>query len=529
MIMPSWKRVVYLFALSVLLTFTPSRADFPAPDIRLDTGDTPRLSDSWYIEMSCTSDGHVYVVWEDYRNGSYPDVYFNYSSDYGATWQAADIRLDTGDIPGVARSVSPQISSTEDGHAYVVWYDDRNGSFDIYFNSSADNGTTWLPSAVRIDHVFLADDSSYPKISSTEDGYVYIAWDDARFGAWDIYFNYSDDYGVTWQPFDIRVDTGDFDGQNDSWEPQVSNTQNGYVYVVWYDNRNGLNPDIYFNYSTDYGATWQASAIRLDTGDPPGNRSSSVPKISNTEDGHVYVVWRDLRSFSFDVFFNYSSDFGATWQPTDIRLDTTPLGTADSYRTEISSTSDGYVYVVWEDYRSGASIYFNYSSDYGATWQLSDILIDGDPSPDYFSGDPQIGSTEYGNVYVVWSDNRDGNLDILFNYSTDNGATWPATPLRVDTGDAPGANNSEYPQLSNTANGNIYLAWEDQRDGLSDIYFNSTSYPPPSLLVPTLSEWALILLGFILLGTVLWNITRKDGQAYFGFRPPRREEYKLTY
>jgi len=65
--------------------------------------------------MSSDGSGHVYVTWEDFRNGLW-DIYFNYSCDYGATWKASGIRLDTGDTPGGSHSRWPELSSDDSGH-----------------------------------------------------------------------------------------------------------------------------------------------------------------------------------------------------------------------------------------------------------------------------------------------------------------------------------------------------------------------------------------------------------------------------
>ena len=56
-----------------------------------------------------TVTGTYMLVWRDDRNGN-KDIFLNYSSDYGMTWQANDIRLDTGSGPGANNSFSPKIS-----------------------------------------------------------------------------------------------------------------------------------------------------------------------------------------------------------------------------------------------------------------------------------------------------------------------------------------------------------------------------------------------------------------------------------
>ncbi len=135
-----------MFCLILLFTFYISVNGYSAVivpnDTRLDTGDNPGASYSGSSQISSDGSGHVYVTWWDHRDGR-GDIYFNYSGDYGATWQTSATRLDTGDTPGTSRSSSPRISSDGNGHVYVTWYDNRDGYYDIYFNYSSDYSTTW--------------------------------------------------------------------------------------------------------------------------------------------------------------------------------------------------------------------------------------------------------------------------------------------------------------------------------------------------------------------------------------------------
>ena len=516
-------------------------------DIRLDTGDAPGANSSFRPQISSDANGHIYVTWIDSRNGYYPDIYFNYSSDYGVTWQINDIRLDTGDAPGANSSFRPQISSDANGHIYVTWTDFRNGSSDIYLNYSSDYGMTWQINDIRLDTGDApgANSSSSPQISSDDNGHVYVTWMDHRNNDLNIYFNYSSDYGITWQKNDIRlgavkaagedysfgphgpqissdsnghVYVARVEGENEDYDiyvdyspdygktwltsvtklnavakqiinPRIDSNGNGQVYVTWTDFRNRT-PDIYFNYSSDYGITWLKNDIRLDIDTPtvPGLGHSRNAKISSDNNGHVYAVWFDSSNGSifndFDVYFNYSSDYGKTWQKNDIRLNTSdassggnslddPVNTLDP-DLQISSDSNGNVYVIWTDYRNGrANIYFNYSSDYGITWQKNDIRLDAG-----VGANPQISSDASGHVYVTWHGGRKGFFgaaDIYFNYSSDYGKTWQAEAIRLDTGDAPGANGSYRPQINSDSNGHVYVTWHDSRNGSSDIYFNYSS------------------------------------------------------
>jgi hypothetical protein len=465
-----------IFSMMILLFFLLFASGGWLPsDIRLDTGDPPGASYSSAPQIS-SSGSNVYAVWKDNRNGP-SDIYFNYSTDLGENWQATDIRLDTGDTPGASYSNAPQISSSGN-NVYVVWEDDRTAytMYDIYFNYSTDGGATWQASDIRLDTGDPpgANYSFDPQISSSGSN-VYVVWQDDRNLA-DIYFNYSTDGGATWQASDIQIDTGDPPGV--SLYPQISSSGNN-VYVVWSDYRNGSS-DIYFNYSIDGGATWQASDIRLDTGDPPGTGYSWSPKISS-DGSNVYVTWMDMRNGNYDIYFNYSADGGATWQASDIRLDTgDPPGAYGSQYPGITSSGDK-VYVAWHDSRNGAwDIYFNCSADGGATWLASDIRLDiGDSPGANWSDTPQL-SCKGSKVYVVWNDDRNGMSDIYFNCSTDGGMRWKTLDVRLDTGDYPGASDSIGPQIACSEN-NIFVVWYDKRNGEADIYFNTASIPMPDI------------------------------------------------
>ena len=127
-----------LFSLVFLLFFLfLARGGWLQIPIRLDTGDLPGANYSMNTQIS-NSGSNVYVVWEDYRNGD-ADIYFNSSTDGGVTWQALDTRLDTGNSPGASNSWYPQISSIG-SYVYVVWMDGRNGGVfdraDIYRDGS---------------------------------------------------------------------------------------------------------------------------------------------------------------------------------------------------------------------------------------------------------------------------------------------------------------------------------------------------------------------------------------------------------
>jgi PKD repeat protein len=403
-------------------------------------------------QIATDGNGHIYVVWEDTRNGS-SDIYLNYSSDYGLSWQTSDIRLDT-DTAGVATSNSPQIGCDNSGHVYVVWKDERNGTSDVYFNVSSDYGATWLPSDRQLNTSAYAPPAQFPEIACDNSGHVYVAWNDN-------YFNTSADYGVNWLTQPIRISNSGGSGT------RLICDQNGHVYVAW------KTSDVLFNFSSDFGATWQAT-------DRIVSSSGSVPyalSLDNDGSGHVYVTWDDGRSDvnSPDVYFNSSSDYGNTWGSSDIKLNTGVPGSTYSTWPEVASDKTGHVYVTWHDRRNGlGDIYLNSSSDYGTNWWASDIRIDTDSSGASDSGYPRISVDVNGYVYVTWNDDQGsvGGPGMYMNYSPDYGATWLSTNRKIGSA---GFN----PQITSD-DSHLYIIRDNNHAIFTGIALFFPMYPSPA-------------------------------------------------
>ncbi len=71
-----------------------------------------------------------------------------------------------------------------------------------------------------------------------------------------------------------------------------------------------------------------------------------------------------------------------------------------------------------------------------------------------------------GNVYVVWDDQRGGNSDVWVQRSTNGGTNWLAQPVRVNDV----TTNSQYwPVIQCDEAGNLYVMYYDTRLGASQI------------------------------------------------------------
>ena len=405
----------------------------------------------------------VYVAWSDQRSGvGRDDVYFNLSTNGGRTWLPSDVRIDNSVVPtGSSQNVRVAAEGTA---VYVVWSDDRNGQSDIYLNRSTDGGLTWTGSDVRLDtDTAGADVSERPQIAVAGQN-VIVAWTEHRSGVQNVHVNRSLDGGATWLGSDVRVDTDGLTNA-DSQNCTIAATPTA-AYVVWKDDRNS-STDVYVNSSTDGGGTWLGSDRLLSPTFSAGTTNARRANVV-AQDDSAWVTWSDGQH----VYVNRTSDKGVTWLGSEVRISEVGAMAAD-YDPGIA-VDFASVYVTWADFRNGqGDIYLNRSLDFGVTWQGTDTRLDTSPIGGTYSFGPEIAAND-NNVWVAWFDRRISSAgDIHFNVSTDRGATWLVDDGRFDT--PPGNSNSSFHQVA-ASDSAVFAVWQDGRHDIvnQEIYFSST-------------------------------------------------------
>ena len=320
-------------------------ATFSAANTKVNASGTSSTRDSYNVDVAFAGT-NVYVVFESFATLRQRQVWFARSTNGGSTW-AAPVQLSTGTGTNFV-AASPRIAATGT-NVYVVWRDNRSGSLDLQLRRSIDSGATF-GAETRVDTGDAAGaNSSFAPEIACEGTNVYVAWVDDRVGgAFDIHFNDSNDRGATWRAAALSLDGDAF--PHDSIEPHVVAPSAGTVLVSWLDYRSGF-PDPFVIRSTSSGATFGAPE-RIDTSTAPG-ASGSYDLAFGASGSLIAAAWADDRSGLLDVHANFSLDGGVTWQPSDYRLDSSAAGSSDSQRPSIFVGASG-VHVVWEDHRRGA-------------------------------------------------------------------------------------------------------------------------------------------------------------------------------
>jgi hypothetical protein len=385
----------------------------------------------------------------------------------------SDLRLDDQNSPSTTNSLRPTIVASG-SNVQLVWTETipRDTALDAraYFTRSTNSGTSFA-SAARLNTV--DGDTFGPQVVFGSSNVLW-AWADFRDAPTmgedyrELWTRRSTDAaGTTPAASEVRANNAGATSTTDSYGVRLA-TAGTTLFAAYEAFTTARNRHIFLTRSTDGGATWSAPS-QVSSGSTVGFIAAQ-PRIAATS-ARVYVVWRDNRSGSLDVYTRVWNVGTAAFVATEQRMDVgTAAGSSSSFSADIAAEGTN-AYVVWVDDRDRGSfdIWLNRSTDSGATWLSGAVKLDGD-TLDHDSIDPHVIAPDGGDVLVAWTDYRSGFPDPYVTRSSTAGASF-AAPVRVDTGTSPGTSGS-YDIAAAGAGDVVAIAWSDDRAGLLDVYAN---------------------------------------------------------
>ena len=323
--------------------------------------------DQEYPSLVPDSAGGLFVVWEDERNGSTPDIYAQYiSSDGTPIWQENGIPVCTA--PNHQRR--PKAILAPDGGIYVAWYDYRVSltQADIYMQRiSPDGNPLWQENGLPISTA--PSDENGVRIVPDDAGGAILAW-----VAGDVYAQRVDSSGnLLWTPSGVVVcsETGN------QWGVELIPDGSGGAILTWIDERLGItNSDIYAQrVSADGVVMWQSNGVQLTS----ATGIQTMPVIVPDDSGGAFVIWQDNRTGAAnpDIFAQHISPDGTIlWEPSG-----QAVSTATSAQLFPSAIDDGSgnLIVAWEDHRASSDwdIYgqaVRWNGTLGPPWKVYEAL-----------------------------------------------------------------------------------------------------------------------------------------------------------
>ncbi len=218
--------------------------------------DKPWIDADKYSGSAYTN--YVYVCWTEFSAGT-PVIRFSRSTNRGASF-STPVTLSSG-INGVQGC---QVHVASDHSVYVAWLEYTSPK-SIKIRRSTNGGTSFgsevtaVSNVPDVGHLTTCGSSSrrvldgdiriaeFPSLSSYPNfpailTMVYNAGDpgDASDEA-DIYFTYSSDYGATWTAPARLNDEMPYDISEDQFFPRIAHNPQGYMAVAFYDRRMGSN------------------------------------------------------------------------------------------------------------------------------------------------------------------------------------------------------------------------------------------------------------------------------------------------
>lgn len=254
-----------------------------------------------------------------------------------------------------------------------------------------------------------------------------------------------------WLP-DQRL-TNDPGYSSTSYGSQRNIASNGLtLHVVWEDSRAG-NYEIYYKRSTDAGISWDADKrLTQDTS------YSEYPCIAVSGES-VHVVWPDKRTGNYEIYYKRSTNSGLTWEQ-DKRIS---FGFSSAWHPNITALGSE-VHIVWDMLAGNEEIYYIRSTNNGNNWGLETRLTNFTAN----SIGPSVSAS--GNfVHVVWHDGRDGNAEIYYKRSDDNGIAW-GNDRRITN--EPSV--SIYPSITSSGS-DVHIVWYDERNFIRSVHHNRST------------------------------------------------------
>jgi len=345
------------------------------------------------------------------------------------------------------------------GNIHAVWSAGDAGRRKIYATTMAAQTTGFGPSVqVTTDSA----DHCYPDVALGDDGTLYMVWQDDRNGHWDIYASLSID-GQTWsEPIQVT------DSESDETHPAIavgSGESSDLVYVTWQDDRNS-HWDIYVATLTGGFGDGTISRVTSDSAD------QTEPDIAIDGNGAVYLVWTDTRNGQADLYG--ASSLSTGW--TNVAVVT---ASSDQTQPALAAERDSStIHILWVDDAPGDDdIYYVSSEGLPAVAVTGRSIIDDTSDAD--QGQPSITCHDDAKVFGCWQDWRHatrGNGDSdLFMADLESGSA--ATNVLI--GDDSTNTGQSKPSIGIDGYGNPYLVWTDDRDSIDQIYYAGTTFIDP--------------------------------------------------
>ncbi len=271
--------------------------------------------------------------------GSFPaGMYWNYSTDQGATWSTAQQITPFNQYKGSPNTDNVS-SSPFYGRTYLAWTL-INSPYPITLSYTSNSGISWTAN-VNVDSPPSGNQALGARIAIGPSGQVYVCWSlcstTTPFAENAVGFSVSTNGGINWNATEQAYSCGGVRTTSQApWSIRLNGfpsidvdktggTRNGWIYIVTGEKNlspAGNDPDIIFHRSTNGGSTW-SQGIRVNQDALNNGKTQYFPVVVVDPTGAINVVYNDNRNSSsldstVEVYLSRSTNGGDNW--TDYKI-----------------------------------------------------------------------------------------------------------------------------------------------------------------------------------------------------------------
>jgi hypothetical protein len=387
------------------------------------------------------------------------------------TW-GPDFDISGGDVNDTFTSSNGQrfacVNDTND--LYIAFFDNRNktasdNNFEIYFRRFIYNfgspGITRVTNAIgesRNPAIATLNWGAGDAATANDSGRLYITWQDARLypipeppqspKSFSIYLRtFQSSGGVGFGP---EIQVSPFDTVNVATNPAIACGDSSRVWIVYPKGATGSPTGLYYAVYNSTTRTMGPEQVLVSTAFP-----ATQPTITATRGGIVHVVWTDGRT-GRNALWTKRFVPGSGWTADEQVV----FSSAVSSLASLTASYTGRAHLVWRDNRDGNNEIYYKEYVPGVGWDAVDTRL---TTQNNIQSEPQVDTDPRNNVYVVWSDQRNGagNQDIFYRQRM--GGVWDPEMSLVGAATDTTNQVQQFPGITHDGFGNAYVTWTDWR------------------------------------------------------------------
>jgi hypothetical protein len=319
-------------------------------------------------------DNRIYLAWRDKRNGSFDDVYFTSSDDSGTTWLPSNIRIDDGYAMGAKDVKDFRIGSG--GKDVVVICSTSNGDEGLFVTWSNNEGKVWNAALPVTSHNGIADVDNIDL--ACENDIAYIVWRDNSLNGiddtiWMSIFDFSTGVFIAQ---DLNVSPNLILAGGDADDGVAVAVDQNYLAVMYHaDKLGGTSEQLRVNLSSDLGLSWSGDTQVGEYDNALLNHDADNGVIL-VEDARVAVAWEDNRTGQDAVYCAIAEFATATFTADHLCSDTTLVAGNPHLAGELKNEA---LAVVWSQFPGETYSSCYYMNDrWSSTFSVSDNVADVD-------------------------------------------------------------------------------------------------------------------------------------------------------